>query len=276
MEEKPPARKMRFAPKAPPKRVPKPEVKPEVVENDGNNSAQATELLRRLTERSLRRPKGDKKVPASQVAWMGGVVNSTRSNKYHNVSSADPYGSNATPEIDYKEPWDYYSYYPITLPLRRPYSGDPELLDVEEFMQDSGNHEDSLNTATNLGLMEDSGEQKMLFMRLPSIPLVKQSTTTENRETKTKIKAGVEKPCDLKADLPEGFMGKLLVYKSGAVKMKLGEVLYDVSPGLKSEFAQDVMVVNTEEKNCCLVGDVYKHAVLTPDIDSILKDIDNI
>ncbi|ESQ37028.1 hypothetical protein EUTSA_v10002636mg [Eutrema salsugineum] len=273
MEEKPPARKMKFAPKAPPKRVPKPEVKPEVVEDD-NNSAQATELLRRVTERSLRKPKGEKKVPASQVAWMGGVVNSTRSDKYLN-GSAGAFGSNATQEIEYKEPWDYYSYYPITLPLRRPYAGDPELLDVEEFMQTVGNHEDSLNTAANLGLMEDSGEQKMIFMRLPSVPLVKQSATTENRETKPNSKGGVEKTCDLKAILPEGFMGKLLIYKSGAVKMKLGEVLYDVSPGLKSEFAQDVMVVNTDEKNCCLIGDVYKHAVLTPDIDSILKDIDN-
>ncbi|CAH2073423.1 unnamed protein product [Thlaspi arvense] len=258
MEEKPPVRKMKFAPKAPPKRVPKPEVKPEVVEND-NTSAQATELLRRVTERSLRRPKGDKKVSASQVAWMGGVVNSTRSNKYHD--SAGAYGSNTTQEIEYKEPWDYYSYYPITLPLRTPYAGDPELLDVEEFMQAAGNHEESLNTAANLGLMEDSGEQKMLLMRLPSVPLVNQSAArTEN---------------DLKATLPEGFMGKLLIYKSGAVKMKLGEVLYDVSPGLKSEFAQDVMVVDSSEKKCCLVGDVYRHAVLTPDIDSILKDIDN-
>jgi DNA-directed RNA polymerase III subunit RPC4 len=121
---------------------------------------------------------------------------------------------------------------------------------------------------------EDSGEQKMFFMRLPSVPLA--STPTENLETRPNIKGPVEKKTvDLKA-LPEGYMGKLLVYKSGAVKMKLGEVLYDVSPGLKSEFAQDVMVVNTEQKNCCLVGDVYKHAVLTPDIDSILKDIENI
>ncbi|KAL1196300.1 hypothetical protein V5N11_005444 [Cardamine amara subsp. amara] len=270
MEQKPPARKMKFAPKAPPKRVPKPEVKSELVEND-SCSAQAMELLRRVQERSLRKPRGDKKVPASQVAWMGGVVNSTRSNKYLNASTG-AYGSSSTQEIEYKEPWDYYSYYPITLPMRRPYAGDPETLDVEEFMQTAGNHEDSLNTATNLGLMEDSGEQKMLFMRLPSVPF--ESTTTENRDTKPKIKGAGAKTVDLKA-LPEGFMGKLLVYKSGAVKMKLGEVLYDVSPGLKSEFAQDVMVVDTEQKNCCLVGDVYKHAVLTPDIDSILKDIED-
>ncbi|KAG7554664.1 DNA-directed RNA polymerase III subunit RPC4 [Arabidopsis suecica] len=270
MEQKPPVRKMKFAPKAPPKRVPKPEVKPEVVEND-STSAQASELLRRVNERSLRKPKADKKVPASRVAWMGGVVNSTRSNKYLSGSNG-AYGSTSTQEIEYKEPWDYYSYYPITLPMRRPYAGDPEVLDVEEFMQAAGNHEDSLNTAANLGLMEDSGEQKMLFMRLPSVPLA--STPTENRETKPNIRGPVQKTVDLKA-LPEGFMGKLLVYKSGAVKMKLGEVLYDVSPGLKSEFAQDVMVVNTEQKNCCLVGDVYKHAVLTPDIDSILKNIEN-
>lgn len=69
--------------------------------------------------------------------------------------AAGAYGSNATQEIEYKEPWvgttvtesymisnsyswrskcligswilsqDYYSYYPITLPQRRPYAGDP-------------------------------------------------------------------------------------------------------------------------------------------------------
>ncbi|CAN6866072.1 unnamed protein product [Brassica oleracea] len=273
MEQKPPVRKMKFAPKAPPKRVPKPEVKPEVVEDD-NNSAQAAELLRRVTERSLRRPKGEKKVTASQVAWMGGVVNSARSNRFSN-GYAGAHGSNAPQEISYQEPWDYYSYYPITLPLRRPNAGDPEVLDVDEFIKDVGNHEEALNTAADLALTEDSEEPKMLFMRLPAVPLANQSATTESRGSKPNNRGGAEKACDLKAASANGFIGKLLVYKSGAVKMKLGEVLYDVSPGLKSEFAQDVMAVNTEEKNCCLVGDVYKHAVLTPDIDSILKDIDN-
>lgn len=60
---------------------------------------------------------------------------------------------------------------------------------------------------------EDSGEQKMLLVRLPCVPLVKPN-----------IKGG-----GLKVALPEGFMGKLVVYKSGAVKMKLGDVLCDVS-----------------------------------------------
>ena len=30
-------------------------------------------------------------------------------------------------------------------------------------------------------------------------------------------------------DLPGGYMGKMLVYKSGKVKMKLGDAMFDVS-----------------------------------------------
>lgn len=30
-------------------------------------------------------------------------------------------------------------------------------------------------------------------------------------------------------ELPEGYLGKMSVYRSGAVKLKLGEVMYDVS-----------------------------------------------
>lgn len=30
-------------------------------------------------------------------------------------------------------------------------------------------------------------------------------------------------------ELPKGYMGKMLVYRSGAIKLKLGDALYDVS-----------------------------------------------
>jgi DNA-directed RNA polymerase III subunit RPC4 len=36
------------------------------------------------------------------------------------------------------------------------------------------------------------------------------------------------KGCGLE-ELPDGYMGKMLVYKSGAIKLKLGDALYDVS-----------------------------------------------
>ena len=38
-----------------------------------------------------------------------------------------------------------------------------------------------------------------------------------------------QRKCALTKELPAGLMGKLLVYKSGKVKLKLGEMLYDVS-----------------------------------------------
>lgn len=74
----------------------------------------------------------------------------------------------------------------------------------------------------------------ILFQLPPSLPLIKRAASKKSKE-----KIGIHKPppmrketketaCSLE-DLPDGFMGKMLVYKSGAVKMKLGDILYDVS-----------------------------------------------
>lgn len=49
------------------------------------------------------------------------------------------------------------------------------------------------------------------------------SSTISRRHNNTTNKA-----CSLQ-ELPAGSMGKMLVYKSGAIKLKLGDILYDVS-----------------------------------------------
>lgn len=46
-----------------------------------------------------------------------------------------------------------------------------------------------------------------------------------------------------------------------------------VAPGLSCLFAQDVVAVNTAEKQCCVVGELDKRAVLTPDVDSVLNSL---
>ncbi|CAK9135138.1 unnamed protein product [Ilex paraguariensis] len=242
----------------------------------------------------------------------------------------------------HREPWDYHhSYYPTTLPLRRPYSGDPELLDEAEFGKAAANYEydeSTVHSASELGLLEDNEDTQMLFLQLPpNLPSVKRAASGHGKEraeglklsgservspsakgkeiaessvslggtvgsarakgkeiagsiissrdsgasayTKGKeivgnsISTGNEsassKGCSLE-ELPGGYMGKMLVYKSGAIKFKLGETLYDVSPGSDCMFAQDVVAINTVDKHCCLLGELGKRAVLTPDIDSIL------
>ncbi|KAJ0090902.1 hypothetical protein Patl1_13564 [Pistacia atlantica] len=281
-------RKMRFAPKAPPLRVPKAEVKTEV-ENAETASAQARDLLRRFNENQgnmKTKPKFEKKVASSQIAFgYGGGSTSIKSYgvpKVHytyNFDSAGGYASGLTEEKEYKEPWDYYSYYPVTLPLRRPYSGSPELLDEEEFGDTSETmdyDESSMKPAEELGLMEENLEASMFFLQLPpTMPMKKRSTTGEGQEAtgSSKPHGGkrtMEKTCSLD-ELPAGFMGKMLVYKSGAVKLKLGDTLYDVTPGLDCMFAQDVVAINKAEKYCCIVGELDKRAILTPDVDSVLS-----
>uniref|UniRef100_A0A1D1XF31 DNA-directed RNA polymerase III subunit RPC4 n=1 Tax=Anthurium amnicola TaxID=1678845 RepID=A0A1D1XF31_9ARAE len=178
---------------------------------------------------------------------------------------------------DYVEPWDYYSNYPVTLPLRRPYLGDPELLDEEEFGEASSGaeyDESKINSAEVLGLKDDSVNGRMLFFQLPvSLPLGRRPDVTAKGKEVGGKRAGVsEKGCSLD-DLPAGFMGKMLVYKNGAVKMKLGDAVFDVSPGSECIFAQDVMAINTQQKHCCVLGELNKRAIVRPDVDSLLSSL---
>ncbi|KAK3221091.1 hypothetical protein Dsin_015061 [Dipteronia sinensis] len=179
---------------------------------------------------------------------------------------------------DYREPWDYsHTYYPTTLPWRPPYSGDPELLDEAEFgeaTRDLEYVENATNAASDLSLLDDSEENRMMLFQFPAnLPLNKrpasikgkekvESSSTSSGRVDAPMKAGLN-------GLSGGYMGKLLVYQSGAVKLKLGDTLYDVSPGSDGSFAQDIVAINTEEKNCCVLGEIGKRAVVAPDIDSL-------
>ncbi|XP_022141051.1 DNA-directed RNA polymerase III subunit RPC4-like isoform X2 [Momordica charantia] len=182
---------------------------------------------------------------------------------------------------DYREPWDYHhSYYPNTLPLRKPYSGHPELLDKAEFGLDAPDREYDENAAIpalDLELLEEKEEKTMYFFQLPAcLPLPKQSSTATRKEkvgsSRSSNSKGTSELGDLKK-LPGGYMGKLLIYKSGAVKLRLGETLYDVSSGSNCSFLQHVVAINTEEGHCCDLGDVGKRVVVTPDISSLLNAV---
>lgn len=74
----------------------------------------------------------------------------------------------------------------------------------------------------------------MFFFQLPAkLPLVKRSASAKGKEkaessTPSEGKKMSKISGSLEA-LSEGYMGKMLVYRSGAVKLKLGDILYDVS-----------------------------------------------
>lgn len=45
-----------------------------------------------------------------------------------------------------------------------------------------------------------------------------------------------------------------------------------VSPGSSCIFAQDIVAINTVDKDCYMIGEIGKRAVVTPDIDSLLAN----
>lgn len=92
------------------------------------------------------------------------------------------------------------------------------------------------NLESNYGglLMQDENtENTKYFFQLPArLPLPKQSSTATGKEkagnSRSSNRMGSFELDDLKK-LSAGCMGKLLIYKSGAVKLRLGDTLYDVS-----------------------------------------------
>lgn len=81
---------------------------------------------------------------------------------------------------------------------------------------------------------EENLEPNMIFLQLPpTLPLKKQPATGNERQvTESSSKhegATAKEKTSSMSELPGGFMGKLLVYRSGAVKLKLGETVYNVS-----------------------------------------------
>ncbi|XP_057788637.1 uncharacterized protein LOC131005647 isoform X1 [Salvia miltiorrhiza] len=229
-------RKVKFKPKAPPKRVKK-EVLPKAEkEEDDIDEAKAEHLLRRFHETSSGRPKTEKKVTLAQVAFgIGGSSGNIKSYRPANDASS----GFAKVAKEYKEPWDYYTYYPVTLPVRRPYAGNPELLDMEEFGEDQERPESeelATNAAQELGLLDEGQENNMFFLQLPRmLPTIAHSSDSKVPEPKStnplKGRDKSQNPCKLDS-LQEGLIGKMLVYKSGAVKLKIGDAIYDLFAGI--------------------------------------------
>ncbi|OIW19361.1 hypothetical protein TanjilG_03495 [Lupinus angustifolius] len=270
-----PRRKLKFAPKAPSLRKPKPEVKTEVVDNDDAN--QARDLLRRFNENSMKaRHKVEKKVSASQIAFGdGGEASSFKSYGFakggSNINGSQSSASNGLLQL--------LSYNSSCEEVRRPYAGNPETLDEEEFGEAAESRtydENSSNPAMELGLLEENPKKSMFLIQLPaSLPIFKGSAGGEDANENSKPSKGSKnatKPCKLN-ELPSGIMGKMLVYKSGKIKMKLGDTLYDVSPGMNCMFSQEAVAVNTAQKHCCTIGEIGKHVTVTPDIDAVLDQL---
>jgi len=72
------------------------------------------------------------------------------------------------------------------------------------------------------------------------------------------------------ASVPEGKIGKMYILASGQVKMKIGDVYFDVSQGMPVAFLQDLMAFHIPLRTYHSLGEVNKRMVVSPDIANLL------
>ncbi|ORX87762.1 hypothetical protein BCR32DRAFT_289073 [Anaeromyces robustus] len=119
-------------------------------------------------------------------------------------------------------------------------------------------------------------ENNILFFQFPSImpEIINNAMMTDSSNTvKIETSDGKTKRVDLdtNSSAPEGKMGKLLIYKSGKMKIKIGDIYLDVNPGTDCNFYQNAFSFNIDKNEGYILGDIRKRFICTPDIESLLK-----
>ena len=63
-------------------------------------------------------------------------------------------------------------------------------------------------------------------------------------------------------------LGKLTLYKSGKLKLNLGNVNFTITEGIKTKFAQELAIVNTNDNKAYILGEVVnKKLIVIPEFD---------
>lgn len=72
--------------------------------------------------------------------------------------------------------------------------------------------------------------------------------------------------------IPSGKIGKIKVYESGKVKMHIGDVVFDITPGIPRTCRQEVVGISEVKKKIVVLGHVVHSVVCVPDLDVLLQD----
>ena len=79
-------------------------------------------------------------------------------------------------------------------------------------------------------------------------------------------------PLPLEA-LDDGLLGQLIVYASGAAKLRVGDVMFDVMVGAALTHNEQVAALNSGQERCGFLGTATSRVVITPDVDSLLAAV---
>ncbi|KAI0072688.1 hypothetical protein K474DRAFT_1604653 [Panus rudis PR-1116 ss-1] len=117
------------------------------------------------------------------------------------------------------------------------------------------------------GSIPASGKKAVSFADDTKPPAPGAPSTTGQAET-TKTKDGEKKKM-------EGVIGQLEVYASGAVKMRMGNgIVLDVAGATQPSFLQQAVYLDPENKRLCVLGEVNRRFVVSPDLDALLSALE--
>lgn len=173
---------------------------------------------------------------------------------------------------------DFSAYYPTFLPFSTDQAAShiPNASLIKDIVTDST---EEYSAADELNFF---GENKgMMLFQLPGVlPVAAAQNQVEDKRKAAHAKAHIPTAKEIKQamkphDLTGGRIGKLLIFKSGKVKMRIGEVLLDVSPGIPYPCRQDVVGIHmgpeADESHCVFMGPVGTKPVCTLDIFQLLS-----
>ncbi|KAG6889961.1 hypothetical protein C0992_003441 [Termitomyces sp. T32_za158] len=99
------------------------------------------------------------------------------------------------------------------------------------------------------------------------------SDTVKSEPGPSSAPSAEAKPAQPKVD---GVIGRLEVYRSGAVKMRLANgILLDVTAATKPSFLQQVVHLDEEKKRLVVLGEVNKRFSVSPDVDTLLSAMES-
>lgn len=109
---------------------------------------------------------------------------------------------------------------------------------------------------------KDTGEDFMLFQIPDRLPFY--TKAEEGRDDEDGAECGGLK------DAPGRVIGKLLIMKSGKVKMKIGDVVMDVTRGVFCKEKQDIARIDEMSNSITLLGSVKDRLAVTPNTEVLL------
>eukprot|EP01100_Stratorugosa_tubuloviscum_P001019 TRINITY_DN1229_c1_g1_i1.p1 TRINITY_DN1229_c1_g1~~TRINITY_DN1229_c1_g1_i1.p1 ORF type:complete len:509 (-),score=234.96 TRINITY_DN1229_c1_g1_i1:72-1598(-) len=124
-------------------------------------------------------------------------------------------------------------------------------------------------------------EDRLFFIQLPThLPIeppkkVQENNNNSNNKNTQAILPDIDRQFSKNIDhIAEGTIGKLVFLKSGKVKLRIGNAMFDISPGTQCGFPQEVALLDyeAEEPKFCSIGNLSHSILVTPDFCSLIKN----